>query len=166
MSRLSRISSVLFNHSKLARSQPSIFQSSRGLHSSCICMDTPDDALETSEEASIQEGKTYYDSVFVIGDVAEEPRPITRDGQVIGYKLKVVTKQAYRQMKTIHDAACYARRCFPFIENDLEVDQQVLIRGHLFSTVHSSEDSMIRNSTIRIASIHGISDSANMESEV
>ena len=167
MSRLSQIASLIFHRSRLERVQTSLFESRLGLKSSCVHLQNDvRDVEELNEEANSSGGKSYFDSVIVLGDIAQEPKPILRNGEVIGYKLKIVTKQPFRLTNTIHDVSCYQRRCFPLIENELAVDQQVLVRGNLFSTVHASEDSMIRNSTIRVSTINIISNTSAQESEV
>ena len=162
MSRLSRLASPVFNVCKLSRTDVALFKGSHCLHSSSKRLNTEVEDVVANNDLNTapKKGRHYYDSVVIIGDVAAEPQPLIRVGEVIGYKLKLSTeREHYGNDASVkldmneYDAVCYRKQCFPYIEKQLKVDDQVLVRGTLLTALSKAEDSAVRNTTVQINSI-------------
>jgi len=70
-------------------------------------------------------------------------------------KKRFQSPQGFREHNHYHNVVCNNRRCFPVLEKDLNIDDQIFIRGQLvnvelFNLEENSYMSLIRaNSVLR-----------------
>lgn len=109
--------------------------------------------------------RSYRDQVILIGDVAAEPLPVYRNGNLSSFKLKIMTLAKHRsknggvvkEISSYHEANCSAKRYFSIIENSLNVNDQVVIHGSLVNTITHNLDEVIYRSVINVTDLHVIS---------
>ena len=145
-------------------------EASRGLHSSLLRLQ--DQSVQSTEEFDTEEpeqtqNRIYRDTVTLVGDVASEPFPLYRDGELSGYKMKIMTLRRIRdkngsflrEIPSYHEAVCHRRMYFPLMENKLKVNDHIVVHGWLTNAVTRNLDEVTYRSVIRINDVHAISDS-------
>ena len=168
---LSRLVST-FNNAKVLRiNRAVLFESRQKFHDSLAdTFDQKDlhDSQEESKEPRTR--KNYLTFVTMVGDLADEPKPLYRDGDIFGYKLRILSKKRYPSKQTgtvrehnhYHTAVCNNRACFPVIENRLRVNDQIFIKGNLINVMLTNLDENLRMSLIKVQSIYAL---GNVETE-
>ena len=157
--------SLITQHAESNVTVPVVHKVSRQLHSSNIKMQEYDDS-QAKEQADfdaedfVDSDRTYWNSVSMIGDVAAEPFPVHRSGELFGYRLKIQTQRKIRGFGTVplrtfsntFDAVCNLSRLFSLVEN-IRVNDQVLLRGRLVNFTNPDSDVKVYKTVIAIQSI-------------
>lgn len=159
MYRFVKSASELVSSSKKIQVASLLGEACRGIHSSAFCLqDQSPEQFDIEEPQSLPNNRTYRNSVTMVGDVASKPMPLYRDGELNGYKLKIMTVRRFRsrdgsmsrEMQHYHEASCFSRRHFPLIEDKLKVNDQVVIHGSLANSVSRNFDEVSYKTVIRI----------------
>ena len=146
-------------------------EASRGLHSSLLRLQ--DQSVQSTEEFDTEEpieqtqNRSYRDSVMLVGDIASEPFPLYRDGELTGYKMKIMTLRRIRdkagnflrEIPSYHEAVCHRKKCFPLIENKLKVNDQIVIHGRLSNAVSQNLEEITYRTVLKINDVHAINES-------
>ena len=125
-------------------------------------------ALQKQEQHDVEEDfasdlepkRSYLSQVTLIGDVVSKPKPLYRDGNVFGYKLRILSKkrfktaEGYRVHNHYHNAVCNNRRFFPLLEESLDVDDQIFVRGQLVNVELTNLEENSYMTLIRANSVH------------
>ena len=142
-------------------------ETSRGLHSSLLRLQ--DQSVQSTEEFDAKEPnketkyRIYHDNVTLVGDVASEAFPLYRDGELSGYKLKIMIKKQMRdssgnvkEISNHHEVACYLNRYFPLLTKKLKINDRVVIHGSLANAASRTADEVTFRTVVRIANIFSI----------
>ena len=147
------------NYMKIANP---IIGAAANIHFSSLRRQEHHEMSDAVDDSSLTEPKrSYFNQVTMIGDVASKPQALYREGNVFGYKLRIMSKKRFngpdgqhREVNHYHNAVCNNKRCFPIFEKDLNVNDQVFIRGTLINVDLTNLEQNSFMTLIRVNTIH------------